>query len=71
MTLNKSTTSQDPFANTTDLVCDSCGKNVFIPALCFKQKSALLSSSGKKELTPIQVFACIACHNVNESFRVK
>lgn len=72
MSAPKSLTQQEnPFHNTTDLVCDKCQGKTFIPAFQFKQKSALLSASGKRELMPIQVFACIVCNHVNDSFTVK
>lgn len=48
--------------------CENCEGEVFKDVYFIKKVSALLSSTGKEMLYPIQVYACVKCNNVNEHF---
>ena len=58
-------------SQTTSVSCESCGHDVFIPAIKLRKLSALLSPAGKETMIPIQVFACAKCGHINEEFLLK
>jgi hypothetical protein len=55
----------------TDVLCDKCDGQTFVPAFMFKKLSAILSPNGKDSLIPLQVYACTACGHINEGFLPK
>lgn len=65
------TVSSDALNRAKDIVCEHCAKLAFVPAFILKEINPLLSPTGKRELVPIQVFACASCGHVNTSFLPK
>jgi uncharacterized Zn finger protein len=56
---------------TTETVCEKCGKEAFQQAALLREISALLSPTGESGFVPIPVFACVACGHVNNNFLPK
>ena len=55
----------------TDVLCDKCGCQTFVPAFLFKHLSAVMSPNGKDTMVPLQVFKCDECGHINEKFLPK
>jgi len=55
----------------TDVVCDKCSCQTFVPVFLFKEISAVVSPSGKKTLVPMQVWKCDECGHINDAFLPK
>lgn len=51
--------------NLNDLKCEDCKGYLFMPVFKVKVLPALISSSGKEELIPIQVLVCTSCGSVH------
>ena len=45
-----------------------CGNHTFLPVYVFKKISAVLSPSGKEELTQLETYRCSACGTIPERF---
>ena len=58
-------------SQTTAVICEACGHDIFIPAFKMRKMSALLSPHGKETMIPMQVFACAKCGNINDDFLPK
>ena len=56
------------FEQTTPVVCDECGHDVFTQVLKMRKVSALLSPTGQETMIPIQAFACEKCSYINKEF---
>lgn len=56
--------------DTTEVVCDKCGHNVFNHGLFLRKVSPLLSGTGKPSYLPIDnvAFYCVSCGAVNDEF---
>ena len=56
--------------DTTEVVCDKCGHNVFNHGLFLRKVSPLLSGTGKPSYLPIDgvAFYCVKCGCVNDQF---
>tara|TARA_R100000426_G_scaffold51368_1_gene37495 strand:- start:1640 stop:1852 length:213 start_codon:yes stop_codon:yes gene_type:complete len=54
--------------NVTNMKCDECENETFVPVFVIKQLSALVSPTGKETLVPVQLFKCSKCGHVNEKF---
>jgi uncharacterized Zn finger protein len=52
----------------TDVCCDKCGNQTFVPVFLFKEVSAVIAPSGKKSLVPMQIFKCDECGHINDAF---
>ena len=59
------------FEQTTPVVCDECGHDVFTQVLKMRKVSALLSPTGQETMIPIQAFACAKCGHINKDFLPK
>ena len=59
------------FEQTTPVVCDECGHDVFTQVLKMRKVSALLSPTGQETMIPIQAFACVKCGHINKDFLPK
>jgi hypothetical protein len=55
-------------SDTTAIVCDECGHNVFTQGLMLRKVSALVSPSAKESMVPIQVMICNSCNHINDDF---
>jgi len=55
-------------SNASDLLCSSCGHNLFQPVLMFKKVSAIISPTGEEMLIPIETCVCVKCGNMNDEF---
>lgn len=53
---------------TTEVICDSCGNNVFSQGVFLRKVSALLNPDGKDGYLPIPTFYCTSCGSVNVEF---
>jgi DNA-directed RNA polymerase subunit RPC12/RpoP len=58
-----------PLNQMQDIVCSECGGVVFMPALRFKEISAILSQTGKEEVAALETLICATCHKELESMR--
>ena len=56
---------------TTAVICEACGHDIFIPAFKMRKMSALLSPTGQPTMIPMQVFACAKCGHINKEFQLK
>ena len=55
----------------TDVFCEKCENQTFVPAFLFKHLSAVMSPNGKDTMIPLQVFKCDECGHINEKFLPK
>ena len=62
---------QVDISQTTEVSCEACKHDVFIPAFKMRRLSALLSPTGQETKIPIQMFACHKCGHINKSFLPK
>lgn len=51
-----------------DLECEKCSHKFFVPVVCIKRISALMSPNGKEINAPVQTFSCAKCGHVNAEF---
>jgi hypothetical protein len=66
--MDSSRLSPQAIASATDLKCEKCESNVFIPVFIIKHISALVSPTGQEINAPVQTFACASCKNINKEF---
>ena len=59
------------FKQTTPVVCNECGHDVFTQVMKMRKLSALLSPTGQETMIPIQAFACVKCGHINKGFLPK
>lgn len=66
---------QNPLANvrfdqTTGIICENCGNNIFNEGLLLRRVSKFLvaSSSDKDQVIPVPTFYCVKCQHVNKDF---
>ena len=52
----------------TDITCETCASEYFIPAFSMKKLSVLISPTGQETMIPIQLFRCADCGHVNKEF---
>lgn len=57
--------------DTTPIVCEKCGCEVFVPGVMLRKVSKFLIGSSVDSLMPLEVFMCGNCHHINEMFRPK
>ena len=62
---------QVDISQTTEVSCEACKHDVFIPAFKMRRLSALLAPAGKETMVPINVFACAKCGHINKEFLPK
>lgn len=55
-----------PLDQTTGLVCDECGNNVFQEGVLLRKASRLLTGTAQDALVPVPVFTCSKCGHVND-----
>ena len=64
--------SQNPgkvdIKQTSEIRCEECSSNLFIPAFYMRKLSALVSPEGKDTIIPIQTFCCGNCGHINKEF---
>lgn len=48
--------------DSTEIVCTSCGNNIFIPGMMLRKISRLIVGSAKDILSPISIPLCSKCH---------
>jgi DNA-directed RNA polymerase subunit RPC12/RpoP len=46
---------------TTEVLCNDCGHNIFVPAFMFREASKFLTGTSEDALIPIQIFVCDDC----------
>lgn len=66
---------QNPLANirfdqTSGVVCEKCGGNIFGEAMFLRKVSKFLvaTTSDKDQLIPVPTFYCVKCNHVNKEF---
>ena len=66
---------QNPLANvrfdqTTGVICEKCGSNIFTEGLYLRKVSKFLvaASSDKDQVIPVPTFYCVKCQHVNKEF---
>lgn len=66
---------QNPLANvrfdqTTGIICEKCGSNIFTEGLLLRRVSKFLvaASSDKDQVIPVPTFYCVKCQHVNKDF---
>ena len=60
-----------PYDQTTPVICEECGHNMFQQALHLRKASGLLTGTGQTSYIPIPVFSCLKCDHVNTEFLPK
>ena len=58
-------------SQTTEVVCEACGGDVFTEVLFIRKAPKFLTGSAQDSLIPIAAFACAKCKHVNEDLRPK
>ena len=48
-------------SNTTPIVCEECGHDIFLPAIKIRKVSKLLTGAAKDAILPIDVMVCGHC----------
>lgn len=54
--------------DTTPVVCEKCGGQVFENGVILREVSAILTGTGQPGIIPIPVFICSECGHVNTQF---
>lgn len=58
-------------SNTTPIVCEECGNQVFTEGTMLRRVSRILLGDSKDGILPIPVFTCSKCGHVNKEFLPK
>tara|TARA_R110000744_G_scaffold364557_1_gene473131 strand:+ start:486 stop:707 length:222 start_codon:yes stop_codon:yes gene_type:complete len=66
--MNQSEQMQLDLSKADDVICE-CGSKVFVPVMMMKRISPLVSPTGQEAMVPIQLYACIKCHEIPEAFK--
>ena len=53
---------------TTEVVCDNCGSNLFVPAAFYRKVSKIITGNAQDGYIPIEVPHCATCGKVNDEF---
>lgn len=54
-----------------NVACPNCGSKLFAEAVVLKKLSPIISPTGKEELYPIPVYACVKCQTVPDEYTSK
>ena len=54
--------------DTTQLICEQCQNESFIPSFLFRKVSGILVGQPTDSFIPIQVYECSACGHINKEF---
>jgi hypothetical protein len=54
--------------STTEIKCENCGNDTFIPIFYLRKVSKLISPDGNDRILPIDTLACLKCNHVNKDF---
>ena len=57
--------------DTTAIVCEECGCEVFVPGMLLRKVSKFISGTTSDSILPLEIFACAKCQHINEQFRPK
>lgn len=55
-------------SQTSEIVCENCGKKVFAQGVALRKVSALMTGTGQPGIIPIPLFYCVGCGHVNSEF---
>ena len=61
----------EAMSQTTPIVCEKCGNDVFTEGLMLRKVSRILMGDTKDGVLPIPVFTCTKCGHVNKEFLPK
>lgn len=64
-------TATEMLSNTTPIVCEECGNQVFTEGTMLRRVSRILLGEAKDGILPIPVFTCSKCGHVNKEFLPK
>lgn len=53
-------------SKSTEMTCNACGHNVFIPGVMFRKISKLISGTPKDAIIPIEIYLCGDCGEIQE-----
>lgn len=59
---------QISLADTTPVVCEQCGCEIFEQGLMLREVSPLITGTGQPGIVPVPVFLCTKCGHVNQQF---
>lgn len=57
--------------DTTAIVCEECGGEVFIEGLMLRKVSRFMTGTTTDALMPLNIFMCAVCHHINKEFMPK
>lgn len=57
--------------DTTAIVCEECGGEVFIEGLMLRKVSRFMTGTLNDAIMPLNIFMCAKCHHVNSQFMPK
>mgnify|MGYP000959739327 CR=1 FL=1 len=57
--------------DTTAIVCEECGGEVFIEGLMLRKVSRFMTGTLNDAIMPLNIFMCANCHHVNAQFMPK
>ena len=66
--MDKLGTPQTSLADTTPVVCEKCGGEIFEQGLILREVSPLMTGTGQPGIIPVPVFLCAKCGHVNSKF---
>lgn len=53
-------------SDTTEVICDKCGCNIFTSGLLLRKVSKFLTGSDRDNMAPMEVLYCVRCQNINK-----
>jgi len=68
MSQNETNQVKVDLSKAEDVIC-GCGCKTFQPVMMIKRLSPIVSPTGEEVMVPLQVYACIECHEIPEKFK--
>jgi len=59
---------QFDITQSTEIVCNECNHNVFIPSVFLRKISKFLTDDGIDRVIPLNTMSCAKCGHVNKEF---
>lgn len=56
--------------NTSEVVCESCGNDTFMPVFFIRKVSRFISHEDSDKIIPIDSLACVKCKHINADFKL-
>lgn len=64
--MNNQQTLNLPLDKTTQITCDSCENNAFIPGFMLRKASKFITGTSNDAVIPIQTMLCSSCGHINK-----